>query len=84
MLRDYRINNKRSVDEVARRIEKHFAPFFGGRRRSATYARTSDFVTFASARFVNLEALPGFEPGMEVLQPGTTARKGTRAPDHRA
>jgi hypothetical protein len=27
-----RVNGKRSVDEVARRIERHLQPFFGGRR----------------------------------------------------
>jgi integrase len=32
VLNDFRANNKKSFDEVARRIEKHLAPFLGGRR----------------------------------------------------
>jgi integrase len=32
LLNDYRVNGKRSLDEVQRRVEKHLAPFFGGRR----------------------------------------------------
>ena len=29
LLTEYRINNRRSIDEVARRIRKHLEPFFG-------------------------------------------------------
>ena len=32
LLNDYRINRKKSVDEVERRIDKHLRPFFGPRR----------------------------------------------------
>jgi integrase len=32
VLRDYQVNEQSSVDEVERRIRKHLAPFFGGRR----------------------------------------------------
>src|SRR5215467_7007529 len=35
LLNDYRTNRKRSIDEVARRIDKHLEPFFGGRRMAA-------------------------------------------------
>jgi hypothetical protein len=35
LLNDYRTNGKRSVDEVEQRIDKHLAPFFGGRRMAA-------------------------------------------------
>src|SRR4051812_39792946 len=34
VIADYRVNGKRSADEVERRITKHLAPFFGGRRMS--------------------------------------------------
>ena len=32
VINDYRTNRRRSLDDVERRIEKHLAPFFGGRR----------------------------------------------------
>ena len=32
LLNEYRTNRRKSLDEVERRIEKHLAPFFGGRR----------------------------------------------------
>src|SRR4029079_18358502 len=32
IINDYRVNGKRSLDEVERKIKKHLAPFFGGRR----------------------------------------------------
>jgi len=32
---DYRVNGKRSLNDVARRIRKHLAPYFGGRRMAA-------------------------------------------------
>lgn len=35
VLNDYRTNRKRTLDDVERRIEKHLAPFFGGRRLSS-------------------------------------------------
>lgn len=35
VLTDYRINGKRSTDEVERRITKHLTPFFGGCRMAA-------------------------------------------------
>ena len=35
LLTEYRINNRRSTDEAARRIRKHLEPFFGGRRMTS-------------------------------------------------
>src|SRR5829696_5174265 len=32
---EYRINNRRSVDELERRLEKHLLPYFRGRRMSS-------------------------------------------------
>ncbi|MCC7177053.1 MAG: site-specific integrase [Acidobacteria bacterium] len=32
VINDYRVNRKRSLDEVERRIDKHLLPYFGGRR----------------------------------------------------
>lgn len=48
LLNDYRVNGKRSVDEVARRIEKHLAPFFGGRRMANI--TTADIRSYVAAR----------------------------------
>ena len=33
VIADYRVNGKRSADEVERRITKHLVPYFGGRRK---------------------------------------------------
>ena len=38
LLTEYRINNRRSTDEAARRIRKHLEPFFGGRRMTSINA----------------------------------------------
>ncbi|HET9415192.1 MAG TPA: tyrosine-type recombinase/integrase [Pseudolabrys sp.] len=35
LITEYRVNNRRSLDELERRIEKHLTPFFGGRRMAA-------------------------------------------------
>jgi integrase len=35
VLNDYRVNGKRSLDDVKRRLTLHLTPFFGGRRLSA-------------------------------------------------
>src|SRR5688500_15494491 len=32
VVNDYKVNDRSSVDDVARRIRKHLEPFFGGRR----------------------------------------------------
>jgi hypothetical protein len=32
---EYRVNNRRSVDELERRIDKHLQPYFGGRRMAS-------------------------------------------------
>lgn len=44
----YRINKKRSFDDVQRRVEKHLRPFFGHRRLAAITA--SDIREFVNAR----------------------------------
>jgi integrase len=48
LLNDYTVNGKRSVDEVKRRIEKHLAPFFGGRRMANI--TTADVRAFVAER----------------------------------
>src|SRR5437764_1221275 len=48
LLNDYRVNGKRSVDEVARRIEKHLAPYFAGRRMSVI--TTADIRSYVADR----------------------------------
>jgi hypothetical protein len=48
VLNDYRINNKRSLDDVERRIEKHLKPFFVNRRLSSI--TTSDVRAYVVAR----------------------------------
>src|ERR1051325_1940871 len=35
LVTEYQVNNRRSLDELQRRIEKHLAPFFGGRRMAS-------------------------------------------------
>jgi hypothetical protein len=35
VLNDYRVNGKKSYDEVDRRITKHLTPYFGGRRMTS-------------------------------------------------
>src|SRR5688500_16414926 len=32
---EYKVNKRRSLDELERRIEKHLTPFFGGRRMAS-------------------------------------------------
>ena len=45
LLNEYRTNRRKSLDEVERRIEKHLAPFFGGRRMaSLTTAHVREYV----------------------------------------
>lgn len=47
---DYRVNGKRSIAEVSRRIDKHLEPFFGGRRMvSITTADVRAFVAHRQA-----------------------------------
>ena len=48
VLTDYRINGKRSLDDVERRITKHLAPFFGGRRLATL--TTADIRTYVATR----------------------------------
>jgi integrase len=35
LITEYRVNNRRSIDELKRRIDKHLKPFFGGRRMAS-------------------------------------------------
>ena len=45
LLNEYRTNRRKSLDEVERRIEKHLAPFFGGRRMAGlTTAHVREYV----------------------------------------
>jgi len=48
VLNDYRMNAKRSLDDVRRRIDKHLKPFFGDRRMSTI--TTSDIRSYITAR----------------------------------
>jgi len=59
LLNDYRSNGKRSLDSCERRLRKHVAPFFGGRRlagittadiRSYIVKRQADLVVTKKAR----------------------------------
>ena len=45
---DYRVNGKRSIDDVERRIARHLKPFFGGRRMAAI--TTADVRRYVTAR----------------------------------
>lgn len=48
VVNDYRVNGKRSIAELQRRIEKHLSPFFGGRRMASL--TTSDARAFVTHR----------------------------------
>jgi integrase len=48
LINDYKINRKKSIDEVARRIEKHLRPHFGNRRMAAI--KTADVREFIVKR----------------------------------
>jgi integrase len=48
LVTEYKVNNRRSLDELERRIEKHLAPFFGGRRMASI--TTADVRTYISER----------------------------------
>jgi integrase len=48
VLDDFRANGKRSLDVVERRIEKHLAPYFGGRRMAGISA--ADVVAYVAKR----------------------------------
>jgi integrase len=48
LITEYRVNKRRSLDELERRIEKHLKPFFGGRRMAAI--TTSDVRTYVAER----------------------------------
>src|SRR5215212_2220754 len=53
VVNDYRVNGKRSLPHVERRIEKHLAPFFGGRRMSTI--TTADVRTYVAQRQAQTE-----------------------------
>ncbi|MEO8683176.1 MAG: tyrosine-type recombinase/integrase, partial [Vicinamibacterales bacterium] len=48
VVNEYKMNGRRSVDELDRRITKHLHPFFGGRRMSAITA--ADVRAYVTAR----------------------------------
>ncbi len=48
LITEYKVNGRKSLDELERRIEKHLTPFFGGRRMSSI--TTSDVRTFTAER----------------------------------
>jgi integrase len=53
---DYRVNGKRSLDGLERRIRLHLMPFFGGRRMVAI--TTADIRRFIASRQPNPDATP--------------------------
>ena len=48
LITEYKVNKRRSLDELERRIEKHMKPFFGGRRMAAI--TTSDVRIYIAER----------------------------------
>jgi hypothetical protein len=48
LITEYKVNGRRSLDELERRIEKHLTPFFGGRRMSSI--TTADVRTYIAQR----------------------------------
>jgi integrase len=70
LLNDYKINGKKSYDEVTRRIEKHLTPFFGARRMAAI--TTADVRAYVAKR--QADTTITFRPRDLVLKDGTTKR----------
>src|SRR5688572_29833261 len=48
LITEYKVNGRRSRDELERRIEKHLTPFFGGRRMASI--TTADVRTYVAQR----------------------------------
>lgn len=48
VLTDYRVNGKKSLDHIQRRLDKHLVPFFGGRRMANI--TTADVRKYTEAR----------------------------------
>lgn len=48
LVNEYKVNKRRSLDELERRIDKHLKPFFGGRRMSTI--TSSDVRTYVKHR----------------------------------
>src|SRR5262245_14115468 len=48
LITEYKVNKRRSLDELERRIEKHLKPFFGGRRMASI--ATPDVRTYIAQR----------------------------------
>jgi integrase len=48
LITEYKVNKRRSLDELERRIEKHLTPFFGGRRMASI--TTADVRTYIAQR----------------------------------
>jgi len=48
LVNEYKVNNRRSLDELERRLTKHLKPFFGGRRMSTITA--ADVRTYVTQR----------------------------------
>lgn len=70
VVNDYRINGKRSLKAVARRIEKHLRPYFGGRRM--TTITTADVRAYTATR--QAETTITFK-GYAVVRPDGTVRR---------
>jgi integrase len=60
VVNDYRVNGKRSIAHVERRIRKHLSPYFGGRRMVAI--TTTDIRAFVASRL----AVKPQENGTEI------------------
>jgi integrase len=48
LITEYKVNKRRSLDELKRRIEKHLSPFFSGRRMATI--TTSEVLTYIDSR----------------------------------
>ena len=70
LLTEYRINNRRSTDEAARRIRKHLEPFFGGRRM--TSINTADVRRFVAQRQAATEMV---KQAYDMKRPDGTLRR---------
>jgi hypothetical protein len=72
LITEYKVNKRRSLDELERRIEKHLTPFFGGHRMASI--TTTDVRTYIAQRqsateIVNKEYTIKRKDGTPIIVP---------------
>ena len=70
VVNDYKVNNKRSIDDVRRAFERHLKPFFGAKRKAAT-------ITPADVRRYILHRQGAGGPDLDMTLPVAQEQKPT-------